>query len=908
MNKQLHLSVMPDQALLLEWEDTEKNMDQPSLQVQQEIYERFVQDPDGWIFDLGFYDPPPDLSPSLDYFIRFSRWFVHKLSRVSELETLGPKAVVDILDPELEEFVQGLPLMTGGEYVTQDMLKHLWAGLGQTFSLQIQDHDGPVESFFRSKNPLVHLAGRVFFHLVENKNPDLPFAFMATYSTGMGLNGLPSHLPLKHALQAYEDEADLLKLLSTVHTAAEKSRLVESLIETGELFHPLAWSANEAFCFLKEIPLYEESGVLCRIPDWWKKSARGVRLNVSFGEAKPSLLGMKALVDFNPSLVLGDTPISEEEARNMLEASEGLAFIKNRWVQVDHEKLQKALEACEKARSLASQGLTLSDVMRLQLHPEKIFDKGLNSDKDLDDLEIIVSNGTWLESLMKKLKKPDLIKGKRTGKGFKADLRPYQEKGLSWLCFLDSLNFGACLADDMGLGKTIQILAFLSTFPKNSSLPASLLIVPASLISNWDSEIEKFYPNLALHIAHPGFIPSNGEKTAGNKNPREKKQDKKNSVEKTKEQLDQLDLVITTYALAQRHDWLQAYLWNYVILDEAQAIKNPGTQQTRAVKKLTSRNRIVMTGTPVENRISDLWSLFDFLNPGLLGNKTEFAAFSKQLKEDPKGYATLRKIVSPYILRRLKTDKTIISDLPDKVEMKTFADLSKKQIVLYKKSVLDLEQSLTASEGIQRKGLILSALMKFKQLCNHPDQVAGSGEFKESESGKFQRLREICDTIHEKREQVLVFTQFKEITEPIRAFLETIFHHPGLVIHGSVAVAKRKKIIQTFQDKAYCPFMVLSLKAGGVGLNLTKANHVVHFDRWWNPAVENQATDRAFRIGQDKKVIVHKFVTRGTIEEKIDQMLEEKKEMADQVVASSGDTLITEMDNNRLIKMFKLSL
>ncbi len=894
---------MPDQALLLEWEDTEKNRDPQLLQVQQEIYKDFVKNPDTWMFDLGFYNPPPDLSPSLDYFIRFSQWFVHKLSRVSELETLGPKAVVDILDPELEEFVQGLPLMTGGEYVTPDMLKRLWTGLGRTFSRQIQDHDGPVESFFKSKNPLVHLAGRVFFHLVENKRQDLPFAFMATYSTGMGLNGLPSHLPLKHAIQTYEDEADLLKLLSTVYKAAEKSRLVESLIETGELFHPLAWSANEAFCFLKEIPLYEASGVLCRIPDWWKKSAKGVRLNISFGNTQPSLLGMKALVDFNPSLVLGNTRISEEEARNMLEASEGLAFIKNRWVEVDHEKLQKALDACEKARGLTGKGLTLSEAMRLQLHPEKFFDKGLNSDKDLDDLEIDVSNGTWLESLMEKLKKPDLIKGKMAGKGFKATLRPYQEKGLSWLCFLDSLNFGACLADDMGLGKTIQILAFLSTFPKSSSLPASLLIVPASLISNWDSEIEKFYPNLAVHIAHPGFIPSHGEKIPGKRNP-----DKKNSVEKTKEQLDQLDLVITTYALAQRHGWLQEYPWNYVILDEAQAIKNPGTQQTRAVKKLTSRNRIVMTGTPVENRISDLWSLFDFLNPGLLGNKTEFAAFSKQLKEDPKGYANLRRIVSPYILRRLKTDKTIISDLPDKVEMKTFAHLSKKQIVLYKKSVMDLEKTLTASEGIQRKGLILSALMKFKQLCNHPDQLAGSGGFKESESGKFQRLREICETIHEKRERVLVFTQFKEITEPIRAFLETSFHHPGLVIHGSVAVAKRKKIIQTFQEEAYCPFMVLSLKAGGVGLNLTKANHVVHFDRWWNPAVENQATDRAFRIGQDKKVIVHKFIMRGTIEEKIDQMLEEKKQVADQVVASSGETLITEMDDTRLIKMFKLSL
>ncbi|MBA4369887.1 MAG: ATP-dependent helicase, partial [Desulfobacterium sp.] len=370
----------------------------------------------------------------------------------------------------------------------------------------------------------------------------------------------------------------------------------------------------------------------------------------------------------------------------------------------------------------------------------------------------------------------------------------------------------------------------------------------------------------------------------------------------------QLDLVITSYSIAQRYEWLGDYCWNYLILDEAQAIKNPGTKQTRAVKKLKSLNRIIMTGTPVENRISDLWSLFDFLNPGLLGNQKEFGAFSKKLKNHPKGYSRLRKIVSPYILRRLKTDKSVISDLPDKVEMKSFADLSKKQIVLYQGFVSDLEKQIEESDGIQRKGLVLSSLMKLKQLCNHPDHLTGTGEYKESDSGKFQRLREICETIYEKRERVLVFTQFREITEPIRFFLETIFNHRGLVIHGSVAAGNRKKIIDIFQAETYCPFMVLTLKAGGVGLNLTKANHVIHFDRWWNPAVENQATDRAFRIGQDKKVIVHKFITRGTIEEKIDKMLDDKKELADQVVSQSGETLITEMDNKQLMNLFRLSL
>ncbi len=897
VNRILMLSVMPDQTILPEWENYKGKVPEEAIEILNSIYSDFTHDQKTWLFYLGFYGRHGELSPSIDYFTRFSQLFIHKLSRISELETLRHNSVVDISDQELDQFTESLPMIPGAEYVNREMLNSLWDRLGTIFSEQIQNYDGTVESFFHTQNPLIHIAGRVFFHLVENKSSDRPFAFMATYSVGMGRNGKPKHLPLKHAIEEYSDD-QLLNLLSTVYRAAEKSALVSDLIETGELFHPLAWNANEAFSFLKEIPYYEKSGVLCRIPDWWKPSSKGAGLNISFGENKPSCLGLDALIDFNADIFLGDMVISEKEARQMLEESEGLAFIKNKWVAVDHEKLKLVIEVCDKINQMTGEGLTLRDAMRQQINPEKMFDGAL---KNLGNIDLGISNGNWLKSVIEKLKQPDLVKNIKTGKGFKADLRKYQEKGLNWLNYLDSLNFGACLADDMGLGKTIQVLAFLSVLTEKERLPASLLVVPASLISNWISEIKKFYPSLKVYIAHPGFILPNSEKKT-------KSTTQKVTIHKNEKELNLFDLVITSYALTQRYEWLGEYRWNYLILDEAQAIKNPGTRQTRAVKKLKARNRIVMTGTPVENRISDLWSLFDFLNPGLLGNKKEFGTFTKKLKNNPEGYTRLRKIVSPYILRRLKTDKTVITDLPDKVEMKSFADLSKKQIVLYQKSVIDLEKRIAESEGIQRKGLVLSSIMKFKQLCNHPDQLTGTGGYKESESGKFQRLRQICETIYEKRERVLVFTQFKEMTEPIRFFLETIFNHKGLVLHGSVAVGKRKKIIETFQDKNYCPFMVLSLKAGGVGLNLTKANHVIHFDRWWNPAVENQATDRVFRIGQDKKVIVHKFITRGTIEEKIDAMIEEKKELADQVVSHSAGTLITEMDNSRLMNLFRLTL
>ena len=557
---------------------------------------------------------------------------------------------------------------------------------------------------------------------------------------------------------------------------------------------------------------------------------------------------------------------------------------------VDPEKLKQTLEAYEKARKLnAEEGVSILDAMRLSMNPKKLL--------GVEDGEVFsgVSHGEWLQRVFEKLHCPETIGAIKTTKTFKAKLRTYQQDGLKWLFYLHKLKFGACLADDMGLGKTVQVLAFLNALKTEEkkgggTTAACLLVIPASLLANWTNEIHSFYPSLSCFFAHPdlhkpGKIP-----------------------ELSSEKLNALDLVITTYALVQRYKWIQDYSWNYVILDEAQAIKNPGTKQTKAVKNLKADNRIVMTGTPIENRLSDLWSLFDFVNPGLLGNSKEFGSFTKGLANDPNGYAGLRKVVNPFILRRLKTDKSIISDLPDKVEMKTWAAMSKKQTVLYSEVLNGIKEILENSEGIQRKGLILSALMKFKQLCNHPAQYLGQELFEEKESGKFERLREICETIYEKREKVLVFTQFKEMTGPLSRFLATIFKREGLVLHGSIPVGKRKKLIEEFQGHEYVPFFVLSLKAGGVGLNLTAANHVIHFDRWWNPAVENQATDRAFRIGQKKNVMVHKFLTKGTIEEKIDKMLTQKSKLSNELVAATGENWITEMSNDDLFELFTLKL
>jgi superfamily II DNA or RNA helicase len=886
MNRELNAVIMPGGDVLLEWSPSEEQIGKSRLLLEQDIFRRFAEDKNSAFLSLGFSDKSIQLSESLNFWRTFAGMFAEKIRITPDLE-LARESITALLSPdEIRLVLDSAPLMTGTEYLNAGLLQNIWDGLNRFFLEGVRLYKGTVEEFIRSYSPNVHLIGRVYFHLVESKKDDAPFAFLATYSTGLNAQGVSRHLPLRYALEEFgKDNEKLLDLLSTVNLAAKESRFISELLESGEIFHPLSMTTQEAYTFLKEVPLYENAGILCRIPNWWKGPAQGVRLRITAGDKQPSHVGMDALLDFRPELLLGDMVIPEEEARRMLLKSEGLAWIKNRWVAVDPEKLKQTLDAYEKARGMIEAGeFSFRDAMRMQLDPKS----ALGATDQSQDFEL--ANGRWLDTVLKKLRDPESVDFTQTGKALKAHLRPYQQKGLNWLVFLHSLRFGICLADDMGLGKTVQVIGLLTIIKSQGPGLPSLLVVPASLISNWENELIRFAPDLVFRIAHPGAPPGKKIETKGC------------------DSLKGIDLVITTYSLALRYEWLHERQWNYIILDEAQAIKNPGAKQTRSIKSLKAQNRIVMTGTPVENRLSDLWSLFDFINPGLLGGAQEFGRFAKALHQSPEGYARLRRIISPYILRRLKTDKTVISDLPEKVEMKAYASLSKKQLLLYKEMVRELREKIERTEGIQRKGLVLSSLMKFKQLCNHPDQYLGTGRYDEEESGKFGRLREICETILEKREKVLVFTQFRELTLPLKAFLDSVFGREGLILHGGTAVTKRKSLLDKFQSVSYVPFMVLSLKAGGVGLNLTAANHVIHFDRWWNPAVENQATDRAFRIGQKKGVVVHKFITEGTIEEKIDKMIEGKIKLAQEVIQAGGEDWITEMNNNELIELFSLSV
>lgn len=845
---------------------------------ESEIYNQYLKDPDQALFSLGNIEDFRDLAPSIIFLAQVTTKFLGRLAQTADVEFTREDTAVIPTAEDLKSLLARVPFGIGSEFVGDEWIKSLFARLEKVFAREISTYPGSVEDFLRERNAKVSVFGRVFFHLVENKkDEEFPFAFLATYSTGESKNKKASHIPLQNALLEYRGQDSLLlKLLSTVSSAAEQSGFLSELVESGELFSPLKFSGEEAYTFLKEVPLYEGSGILCRIPDWWKRKSNSVTLSVSVGNQEPAKVGIDSLLEFDPGLYLGEERISEEELKALLAETSGLHFIKGKWVEVDTERLQATLAAYERAKQLAKDGgYTIAEAMRLELNLGETL--GIEDDQ----VAVEVTNGEWLREIIAKLTQPILIQDVAPGDGFKAALREYQQEGLNWLKLMQDLGFGACLADDMGLGKTVQVIALLEQM-RIAAPRKSLLIIPASLMGNWQKELGRFAPKL-----------------------------KYQAIYSTKEKLDLTtlddDLVITTYGLATRLEELKEVTWDLVILDEAQAIKNPGTKQTKAIKELQAKAKIALTGTPIENRLSDLWSLFDFLNSGLLGSAKEFKAFTKDLGSNGLDYSKLRQMVSPFILRRLKTDKSIISDLPEKMELKAYTSLSKKQVVLYQKLVQELEQSLQSAEGIGRKGLVLASIMKAKQICNHPDQYLGQGAFLAQHSGKFEMIREICETIAEKRERVLVFTQFREMTEPLADFLATIFGREGLVLHGQTPVKKRSEIVERFGATEYIPFMILSLKAGGVGLNLTAANHVIHFDRWWNPAVENQATDRAFRIGQEKNVMVHKFVTSGTIEEKIDLMIEEKNQLATDILEASGEGWITELDNRQLMQLFALS-
>jgi non-specific serine/threonine protein kinase len=833
------------------------------------------------------------LPPACTYWRDFASAYLTALCHTPEIAGLELEAIPPPTSGELATLILSVPPMQGAEYLSEATLLDAWHDLDGWAREAVAVGGEGLSGFLKRRAPLWHQVGRVCFHLAENRrSEECPFAFMATYAPSVVSGSRVQYQPLSRALQEMagaKNHAALVRLLSPVEAASKKSSLIQELLESGDIYQPLAWTPQDAYRFLKDAPLLEDAGILVRLPDWWKKRPRP-RVGVKIGDNKQKKFDMEAMLDFKVQLALGDEELSEDEWRELMAADDGLVLLRGQWVEVDRQKLQQALDHWKQVEEQAQEGISFLQGMRLLAGvPADLTDDARGEE---DRQWSFVHAGQWLGDVLAKMRSPENLQPPPSGATLKATLRPYQATGVNWLRFLSSLGLGACLADDMGLGKTIQILAlFLATCREPKP---SLLVLPASLLGNWKAEMARFAPTLRALFLHPAETPKDElDRIAAKPGPA----------------LQNVDVVATSYGMLLRQEWLAKVHWQLAVLDEAQAIKNPAARQTKAVKRLQAEARIVLTGTPVENRLSDLWSLFDFLCPGLLGTQAKFKEFAKQLGDRQENrYAPLRSLVQPYILRRLKTDRRIIDDLPEKVEVRAFCGLSKRQAAMYAKLVHELAETLKNVEGMQRRGLVLAYLMRFKQLCNHPSQLLNDGRYLSEESGKFTRLAEICEEIASRQQRALVFTQFREMTDPLAGFLGQVFGRAGLVLHGGTSVRRRKAIVDQFQRDDGPPFFVLSLKAGGTGLNLTAASHVIHFDRWWNPAVENQATDRAFRIGQQRNVMVHKFVCRGTIEERIDAMIDEKRQLAADLLEGGAEKLLTEMSDAELIRFVSLDV
>jgi SNF2 family DNA or RNA helicase len=690
--------------------------------------------------------------------------------------------------------------------------------------------------------------------------------------------------PLSHEMSVLRKMAgDVTEYL--LAALGQASGLSAAVAKSLEKKNPAGYtlSTEEAYNFLtREAPMFENAGFGVFLPSWWIGTGTKQCLRAQARVKSPQMQGksgltMNAIASVDWELALGDEALSQEELEQLASLKAPLVRLRGNWVELNPEQIKKAATFLKEGQNI---DLPIGDIVRLALGagegPAGLLVAGVEADG-------------WIKNVLNNLRDSAFFEQAACPVSFKGQLRPYQERGLSWLAFLRRFSLGACLADDMGLGKTIQALALVAMEQEAGEKRPVLLVCPTSVINNWVRETQRFTPDISVMVHH------------GISRPRRKVFVRESTRH---------SLVISSYGLLHRDlAFLRDVSWAGVILDEAQNIKNPETKQSRAARSLAADYRIVLTGTPVENNIGDLWSLMEFLNPGLLGSQRAFKMrffLPIQTRSDKEAVALLKRITGPFILRRLKTDKAIIDDLPEKLEMKVWCTMTREQATLYAAVVKETERALEESDGIQRKGLILATISKLKQVCNHPAQFLGDGSSSEGRSGKLARLVEMLEEVLASNEKALIFTQFAEMGTILKRHLEETFGREALFLHGRVVKSQRDRMVERFQDDAEGPgIFILTVKAGGTGLNLTQACHVFHFDRWWNPAVENQATDRAFRIGQKKNVQVHKFICAGTLEERIDEMIE-KKTAVSAAVIGEGEGWLTELSNEELKRVFAM--
>ena len=711
---------------------------------------------------------------------------------------------------------------------------------------------------------------------------------------------------LRYLLQSHEDRSLLLPASAVWKTGSQRVRelerdgfnprefLLASLGRASGICSGVADSLHRkrpagrkldaamAYQFLtRESMALEEAGYGIILPAWWTRRGTKTKPTIRANVKTPQMqsgggVSLATMLELNLEVALGDQVMTAQELEALAQLKTPLVRLRGQWVELNASEIRAALDFWNR-----NEETTLKDVIRLAV--------GAGETPGGFDVDGVAASG-WVEDLLGQLTGRAEFQELETPEGFCGTLRPYQQRGYSWLAFLRRWGLGACLADDMGLGKTVQTLAAIQQDRREGVEGPTLLVCPTSVLNNWRKEAARFTPDLLLMVHHGPSRRRDAE-----------------FVEAARQHA----IVVASYGVLARDVRFMAEVpWRGIVLDEAQNIKNPATRQARAARSLGADYRVALTGTPVENHVGDLWAVMQFLNPGLLGTESEFKRnyfIPIQAERDEGAAQRLQRATGPFILRRLKTDRSIITDLPDKMETKEFCPLTREQATLYEAVLREAEQALEEAEGIGRRGAILGTLTKLKQVCNHPRQLLGDNSAIGGRSGKLARLQDMLEEIIAVGDRALIFSQFAEMGGILQRHIQDTFGKEALFLHGGVSKRQRDRMVERFQDvQKGPPVFILSLRAGGTGLNLTAANHVFHYDRWWNPAVENQATDRAFRIGQTSNVQVHKFMCAGTLEERIDLMIEAKQANAERVVGA-GEGWLTELSNDELRDVLSLS-
>lgn len=736
--------------------------------------------------------------------------------------------------------------------------------------------------------------GMLCFHLAENGGDaaeQAPFAFLATFVHKAGQDGSPRHAPLGLAPKLMGDDARaaLLALLQPLQQAAAEHPFLRQLIDSGAVYQPCAWDARTAYQFLECLPALEQAGIETRMVNLWRTLPPRVELEVALepadsSHAKPDgapALNVGSLLRFIPRVALGGHHLSDEELEQLLAGDDGLVRFRGDWIRLDKDKLRALLDSWRQATRMAAGGVPLIAGLRYLLGKRSEALPQLPPPEE----GVRVVPGEQLTTALQQLSlaAPEL----RLTPALESTLRPYQLEGVRFLLGVTETGFGACLADDMGLGKTLQVISWLVHLHQCGELDrgAALIVAPASLMENWQAELRRFAPQLRVQVLHPYAL-----STA----------DEYHLRTRPDWLLRRAHVALTTYGMVTRNELLQRCHFPALVLDEAQAIKNADSQRTRAVAQLSSPRRVALSGTPVENSLTELRSLFEFLTPGLLGTEKEFNALVRGLGTD---YGPLRRLVRPFMLRRLKSDPQLLPELPPRTEQAAYCLLTPEQTRLYTHEVEQLRAVITEPDPQTRLTLVLPILSRLKQICNHPAQYLGEEFYDPARSGKMLRLSHLARQIATAGDACLVFTQYRSIMPALHDVLAEAFGAPGLMLHGGTPIAERQKLVAQFSQAGGPPFFILSLKAAGTGLNLTRASHVIHFDRWWNPAIENQASDRAYRMGQQKHVVVHPLICRGTIEQNIHTMLTRKQAMADALLASGMESLLCHLSPQELLDL-----